>query len=86
MNKKRGRCPSLIGGTHGAPQLEVAAGKRTCKRCDGAIVKGVISIIVPIPGGMSRKVYCRACILEIIGQSRKDLDAFEAELNQGVNT
>lgn len=81
MNKKRGRCPSLISGTHAAPQIEVAAGKRTCKRCDGAIVKGAISIIVPVPGGMGRKVYCRVCILEIMAQSRKDLDAFELDLN-----
>ena len=85
MNKKRGRCPSLISGTHAAPQIEVAAGKRTCKRCDGAIIKGTISIIVPVPGGMGRKVYCRVCILEIMAQSRKDLDAFEIELNNPIS-
>ena len=84
MNKKRGRCPSLISGTHAAPQIEVAAGKRTCKRCDGAIVKGAISIIVPVPGGMGRKVYCRVCILEIVAQSRKDLDVFELELKSNA--
>lgn len=81
MNKKRGPCPSLIGGTHGSPQIEVAAGKRTCKRCGGEILKGSVSIVVPTPGGMGRRVYCRTCILEVIGQSRKDLDAFELELN-----
>jgi hypothetical protein len=84
MNKKRGRCPSLIGGTHAAPKIEIAAGTRTCKRCEIAITKGGISIVVPKPGGMGRHVYCHACILEVIEQSRKDLDAFESELKGNV--
>lgn len=81
MAKKRGRCPSLIGSTHGAPRIEKAKGKRTCKRCDGNISKGDSCVITPIPGSMGRRVYCCSCIREVIAQSRKDLEVFETQLN-----
>ena len=81
MDKKRGKCPSLINGTHGAPKLDTAKGKRTCKRCNTAIHMGTVCIVVPVPGSMGRKVYCQACIKEIISKSRQDLDAFEGELS-----
>lgn len=74
---KRGSCPSLIGCTHGTPKIEQAKGKRGCKRCGIEIQKGTYGVVVPIPGQMGRKVYCLSCSLEIIAESRKDLEGFE---------
>lgn len=81
MTKKRGRCPSLIGGAHAAPQIEQTKGKRICKRCDGEILKDERCVVVPIPGSMGRRVYCCVCIREIVAQSRRDLDGFEKLLD-----
>lgn len=82
MVKKRGRCPSLIGGTHGTPKLEIAKAKRTCKRCKSIISKGIRCISVPIPGSMGRKIYCHVCMQEIVIQTQKKLDDFKNCLNK----
>jgi len=77
---KRGPCPSLIGCTHGTPKIEQAKGKRGCKRCGIEIQKGTYGVVVPIPGQMGKRGYCLSCSLEIVAESRKDLNRFEQEV------
>lgn len=78
--QNRGRCPSLITGNHGRPVLEIAGGKRKCKRCGNEILKGNRCVSIPIPGSMGSRTYCCACLASIVAQSRKDLDKLEHEL------
>lgn len=81
MVKKRGKCPSLISGTHGAPRLDTAKRKRTCKRCSVEIPQGTVCVVVPIPGSMGKRVYCRICTQALIDKSRQDIDKFERKLS-----
>ena len=86
MNPK-GRCPSLISGTHSSPNKIVAAAKRTCKRCNGVINKGESCFTVTNPRGQDYRNYCFRCMLEVIQQSRIDLDGLERliEESNGVS-
>ena len=73
----RGKCPSLISGTHGTPKKIVTAAKRTCKCCKGEIIKGESCFTVRIPGKQGYRNYCFECMTEVIKQSRKDVDKLE---------
>jgi len=73
----RGRRPSLISGTHGTPKKIVAAAKRTCKCCKGEITKGESCFTVRKPGTQGYRNYCFRCMVEVIQQSRTDLNNLE---------
>ena len=73
----KGKCPSLISGTHSTPKKIVAAAKRTCKRCSRAIIKGEGCFTVKNPRGQDYRNYCYGCMLEVIQQSRTDLNNLE---------
>jgi hypothetical protein len=85
METPRGKCPSLITGSHGRPKFEVAKGKRTCKRCKSSIIRGTACVSIPVPGRMGSKTYCCTCLGHIIEKSRKDLTDIEAELSAQTN-
>lgn len=78
---KRGRTPSLIGGTHGTPTFDVSGKSHPCKRCEVDLPKGTTCVRVKKPGQMGNgRTYCVGCFKEILGQTQKDLDALGAEL------
>ena len=81
MMKKRGKCPSLVTGNSGRPVFKVAGRKSECKRCSCDIAKDVRCVSIPIPGSMGHRTYCCSCLLDIIKQSRLDLDQLERECN-----
>jgi len=81
MAKARGKCPSLITSNHGKPRFESAKRKRKCKRCNRSIMAGTDCVSIPTPGTMGARTYCLQCLLEIIKQSREDLDRLEEQAN-----
>ncbi len=80
MNKRKGRCPSFISATIGSPQIEVAKGKRTCKRTGLAILKNEGCVTVRVAGSQGRRPYSFEAMKEIILQTRKDLDKLESAI------
>ena len=71
---KRGKTPSLIGGGAGACKFATALKKRTCKRCGGAIKKGIECVEVNKPGTQGHKSYCVNCFKEVLAQTQQDLN------------
>lgn len=78
---KRGKCPSLITGNHGRPKFQIAAKKRTCKRCRSDIPKDDRCVFIPHPGTFGGRTYCCSCLQEIIEQSRNDLNELARDLS-----
>jgi hypothetical protein len=76
---KRGKTPSLIGGGAGACKFEVAKKKRTCKRCKCSIFRGTDCVEVKVPATMGSKSYCIDCFMEILDQTRRDLNDLVAQ-------
>lgn len=74
--KPKGKIPSLIGGTLGAPRKGVVKKQCFCKRCQVAILKGTECYEIPQLGGSftNYRHYCDNCFRSIIGQTQDDLD------------
>lgn len=83
MSKKRGRCPSFVSATFGSPKIEIAKGKRTCKRNGNSIFSGERCVTVRVVGTQGRKSYSIDGIKEIIAQTRSDLDRLVQCLERG---
>jgi len=80
MPKKRGKCPSLIGTTHGSSRVEEAKRIVSCKRCASQVTSGFRYLSVSVPGSMGRRSYCVTCFADILAQSRKDIDALDCKI------
>lgn len=77
---KKGKTPSLVSGGAGSIKFETALRKRTCRRCDGDILRGNKCAKVGIPGSFNSKTYCLSCFEDMIKQSRRDLDKLEQQV------
>jgi len=75
--KPRGKTPSLIGGTLGAPRKCLIGKESHCKRCNASILKGVNCYEIPQLGGSfsNYKRYCDGCFLSILEKTKADVDA-----------
>jgi hypothetical protein len=75
--KPKGKVPSLIGSTLGTPRRTVTDGTSKCKRCGGAISKGMECYEIPQLGGSfsNYKRYCDGCFKSILEQTKVHLDA-----------
>lgn len=79
----KGKTPSLLNGNAGKPNRVVAGRKRECTRCHGAIVKGELCFEVPHPGfAQGWETYCCDCFANVLDQTKKDLDAHFAALQE----
>lgn len=78
--KPRGKTPSLIGSTLGAPRKNMVKGKSHCKRCKALIAKGVECYEIPQLGGSfsNYRRYCDGCFRSILEKTKSDLDALLA--------
>lgn len=78
---KRGKTPSLLSGTHGKVTFDVSGKRHPCKSCKIDIHKGTACVRVRNPTQMSNgRTYCVNCFEEVLGQTRKGLDALQAKL------
>lgn len=75
-NKPKGKTPSLIGGTLGAPKICTVLRASACNRCKGTIPKGTECYEIPQLGGAfsNNKKYCDKCIVDILVKTKNDLD------------
>ncbi|MGA2050837.1 MAG: hypothetical protein ABSG96_24335 [Terracidiphilus sp.] len=82
--KPKGKVPSLIGGTLGAPRKTVTDGTSKCKRCEEHIPKGTECYEIPQLGGSfsNYKRYCDQCFQSILERTKADLDALLAGYSQ----
>jgi hypothetical protein len=83
MNKGkiRGKTPSLIGGTLGAPRKCTVQRRCNCNRCKVDIEKDIDCFEIPQLGGAftNYKRYCDDCFRSILEQSRLDLNKLLSE-------
>ena len=77
---KKGKTPSLVCGTAGKPRIVFAKGTRHCKRCEIKLGPATKCVEIPIPGSMGWKTFCCHCFMDMIKQSREDLDTFEEQI------
>ena len=77
---KRGPSPSLIGGSQGGVTFAEAKRRRTCKRCNGGILKGESCAEISIPGKQGHRTYCLDCFEQILGKTERDLNNLREEL------
>ena len=82
--KPRGKIPSLIGSTLGAPRKTVPDGTSKCKRCEERIPKGTECYEIPQLGGSfsNYKRYCDPCFKSILERTKADLDTLLVEFSQ----
>jgi len=75
-NKPKGKTPSLIGGTLGAPRKCSVLRVSACNRCKDTISKGTECYEIPQLGGAfsNCKKYCDKCFSEILVKTKADLD------------
>jgi hypothetical protein len=78
--KPKGKTPSLIGSTLGAPRKRLVARESHCKRCNVCIPKDTQCCEIPQLGGTfsNYRPYCDECFLSILEQTKVDLDALLA--------
>ncbi len=76
-SKPKGKTPSLIGGTLGAPRKRLVKKLSRCNRCDDSILKGVECYEIPQLGGSfsNPRPYCDDCFRSILEKTKADLDA-----------
>jgi hypothetical protein len=76
-SKPKGKTPSLIGGSQGAPRKRLVERLSHCKRCSGAILRGAECFEIPHLGGSfsNPKPYCDGCFQSILHKTKADLDA-----------
>lgn len=78
---KRGKTPSLIGGTHGTVKFDESGRSHPCQRCEVDLPKGTLCIRVSKPGQMGNgRTYCRDCFKEVLDKTQKDLDTLLVDL------
>ena len=81
---KRGRTPSLIGGTHGTVTFRVAGKKTECRRCKETMSKGSRCVRVSTPGKMGPgRAYCANCFEEVLDETQRKLDGLRRALHAG---
>ncbi len=75
-SKPKGKTPSLIGGTLGAPRKRLVGRLSYCNRCNDSILKGVECYEIPQLGGTfsNPKPYCDGCFRSILEKTKADLD------------
>ncbi len=74
---KKGKTPTLICGSRGKPSRIVAKGLSHCARCGDDILKNQECYEIPQVGFgfQSPGRYCMSCFREILGETKRDLDA-----------
>ena len=72
----RGKTPSLIGSSNGRPCRVDVKQKSKCKRCGCDIGAGQDCFGIPKAGSGFTNIhrYCKQCYMNIIEQTRKDLE------------
>jgi hypothetical protein len=78
--KPKGKTPSLIGSTLGAPRKRLVQRESHCKRCNTSMSKGTECPEISQLGGSfsNYKPYCDDCFRAILEQTKADLDALFA--------
>lgn len=79
-NKPKGKTPSLIGSTLGAPKKRLVQRESHCNRCNTSMPKGTQCPEISQLGGSfsNYKPYCGQCFRAILDQTKADLDALFA--------
>ncbi len=80
----KGPVPSLIGGTLGAPKLDLVARLSNCRRCKCQLVKGTTCFAIPQLGGAfsNSRRYCAKCFNAILQKTNADLVALFEECSR----
>ena len=73
------KCPSLLSGCNGKPQPHEIGRATVCCHCKVALVLGTRCVIIPKTGGSykAKKIFCLACLMKVLLQTKKDLAEVE---------
>jgi hypothetical protein len=78
--KPKGKTPSLLTMSTGAPTIHTCGKKTTCDRCDENVPTGHVCFQIPKQKGgfTARPIFCIECTAAIIDKTKVDLLAIEA--------
>ncbi len=81
MTKPKGKTPSLLSMSTGKPLTYICKRESKCSRCKNKITKNQNCFQIPkaSAGFTSKKMYCIACTMEIITQTKKEIANIESE-------
>ncbi len=79
MVKPKGKIPSLLSMSTGAPTVHTCGKATTCDRCDGKVATGHICFKIPKQkaGFTTQPIFCVGCTAEIVGKTKVELLAIE---------
>ena len=82
MPKPKGKTPSLLAISTGAPEPHTCGKATPCERCEKIVVKGQRCFKIPKvkSGFTSHPIFCVDCTIAIIEQTKNDLLAVEKEV------
>ena len=83
MAKPRGKTPSLLSMSTGAPVLHTCGKATKCDRCSGRVTTGQACFQIPKlkNGFTTRPIFCVACTVDIIAQTKAELANVERQVN-----
>ena len=82
MAKRKGKTPSLLAISTGAPVAHTCGRATPCDRCGEPVAKGQSCFQIPKvkSGFTSHPIFCTACTVAIVMQTRIELSAVEEEI------
>jgi len=82
MPKPKGKIPSLLAISTGTPELHICGKATPCDRCQEIVVKGQRCFRIPkVKSGFTgHPIFCTACTIAIIEQTKIELLAIEHEV------
>ena len=81
MTKPKGKTPSLLSMSTGKPLIYICKKKSKCSRCKDDIKKDQNCFQIPkaSSGFTSKKIFCIACTIEIVTQTKKEIAKIESD-------
>jgi hypothetical protein len=81
MAKPKGKTPSLLAISTGTPESHTCGKATPCERCEEIVVKGQRCFRLPrVKSGFTgHPIFCMACTIAIIEQTKTELLAVEKE-------
>lgn len=82
MAKPKGKTPSLLSMTTGAPVLHTCGKATKCARCSNSVATGQTCFQIPRlkSGFTTRAIFCVDCTAAIVEQTKLDLASVEAQM------
>jgi hypothetical protein len=84
MTKPKGKTPSLLSVSTGAPTVHTCGKATPCDRCGEKVLKGQSCFQIPKmkSGFTGHPIFCITCTTDVIEQTKTELAALEEDLRR----